>query len=243
MRVNLPRKILLAGIISITLILGMTVTRVSAVPPTATVAVESRYNFRGSISAEFTINLTVLDAEDIQSWEANVTFDPAVLEFVSCAEGEFLKRKAFPTDFMYNNRTERVLLSAAYMMIGPPGVGISGDGQLANITFRVKTAVNSTIHLDDEYTTLTYNDGSGPALQPRRLYDGFFTIKGDIDCDGDVDWVDFGDFATAYGSKGPPQVPAPEPNYNYRADFDSDGDVDWVDFGDFATQYGNSTGS
>ena len=65
-------------------------------------------------------------------------------------------------------------------------------------------------------------------------------LVGDIDGDGDVDWRDFGDFATAYGSKGPPQVPTPDPKYNLQADFEPDGDVDWVDFGDFATNYGRN---
>ncbi len=66
-------------------------------------------------------------------------------------------------------------------------------------------------------------------------------IPGDIDGDADVDWQDFGDFATAYGRKGPPQVPTPDPLYNPQADFDWDGDVDWVDFGTFATHYGTTT--
>jgi hypothetical protein len=62
--------------------------------------------------------------------------------------------------------------------------------------------------------------------------------------DGDVDWFDFGVFATAYGtSKG-------DPNYMSEADFVGDptdpdpnipdGDIDWFDFGIFAKHYGQS---
>ncbi len=57
------------------------------------------------------------------------------------------------------------------------------------------------------------------------------TIGGDFDGDGDVDWVDFGDFATVYGTK------FEEPPY-HPADIDYDGDVDWEDFGTLATTYG-----
>jgi len=73
--------------------------------------------------------------------------------------------------------------------------------------------------------------------------DGTITVKipGDIDGDADVDWMDFGDFAGAYGSFGPPQVPVPDPDYNFWADLDWDGDVDWMDFGDFAGHYGDVT--
>jgi len=74
------------------------------------------------------------------------------------------------------------------------------------------------------------------------FFDGEVHVKipGDIDGDGDVDWVGFGDFATAYGSKGPPQVLTPDPKYDLQADLDLDGDVDWVDFGTFATHYGEN---
>ncbi len=75
-------------------------------------------------------------------------------------------------------------------------------------------------------------------------FNGLCTIKvlllGDVDHDGDVDWVDFGDFALAYGSKGPPQVLVPDPTYNLQADFDLDGDADWVDFGILAENYGKT---
>ncbi len=75
-------------------------------------------------------------------------------------------------------------------------------------------------------------------------FNGLCTIKvlllGDVDHDGDVDWVDFGDFALAYGSKGPPQVLVPDPTYNLQADFDLDGDADWVDFGILAEYYGKT---
>jgi hypothetical protein len=240
MHLNLLKKNLLLGAISISLILCLTVTGVGGVPSDAIVAIEPRYNYYPA-STEFTINLTVIGAEDIQSWEANVTFDPAVLEVVTCAEGEFLKRKGFPTDFLFDIRSERILLSAAYLMIGPPGLGITGDGQLANITFHVKTDTTVTlIDLDEDYTTLTYNNGTAPALQPCVLHPARFAIPGDVDGDGDVDPFDFSEFRVAYGSKGLPQVPTPDPNHNYWADLDGDGDVDPFDFSTFRVNYGST---
>jgi len=73
--------------------------------------------------------------------------------------------------------------------------------------------------------------------------DGTIKIKiiGDVNGNGKVEWGDFGDLAAAYGKKGPPQVPVPEPGYNVQADFDRNGKVEWGDFGDLASHYGEST--
>ncbi len=65
----------------------------------------------------------------------------------------------------------------------------------------------------------------------RKTAGAIGTVGGDVDGDGDVDWVDFGDMATYYGIK------FEEPPY-HPADIDYDGDVDWEDFGTFATNYG-----
>jgi PKD repeat protein len=60
------------------------------------------------------------------------------------------------------------------------------------------------------------------------------TIPGDIDGDGDVDAIDFGFFAFAYGSS------VGDPRYVPEADLDGDGDIDAYDFGTFASNYGTS---
>lgn len=57
-------------------------------------------------------------------------------------------------------------------------------------------------------------------------------IEGDFDGDGDVDIVDFGNFATNFGMTGLPIDPPAD------GDFDLDGDVDIVDFGTFGQNFG-----
>jgi hypothetical protein len=72
------------------------------------------------------------------------------------------------------------------------------------------------------------------------LINGTVTLRipGDIDGDWDVDPFDFSAFRVAYGSKGPPQVPTKDPNYDVWADFEWDGDVDPFDFSTFRVNYG-----
>ena len=56
--------------------------------------------------------------------------------------------------------------------------------------------------------------------------------KGDFDSDGDIDFVDFVEFAGVEGST------TGDPNYNALGDFDDDGDIDFDDFVQFAGEYG-----
>ena len=61
------------------------------------------------------------------------------------------------------------------------------------------------------------------------------TIFGDFEPDGDVDIIDFGLFADAFGSV------TGDANYDVLADSEPDGDVDIIDFGLFADNFGIGT--
>jgi len=90
--------------------------------------------------------------------------------------------------------------------------------------------------------TMSLNVSTLGDLKPDNdvLINGTVTLRipGDIDGDWDVDPFDFSAFRVAYGSKGPPQVPTKDPNYEVWADFDLDGDVDPFDFSTFRVNYG-----
>ncbi len=151
----------------------------------------------------------------------------------------------------FNNTSGELLLTKGYFFYQAEPVNItSGPGILANVSFTVVGYGISNITLGDDTQLWGYTDGGmgekyiiiDAQYEPDHIQHGYFSNKilGDLDGDGDVDWVDFGDFASAYGSKGPPQKDPADGNYNLQADLDLDGDVDWVDFGDFATNYGRS---
>jgi hypothetical protein len=232
------RKLLLIPIL-ITLIFCLPTIGLGEAPPTATVAQEPVWTYEPA-STEFTVNLTVADAEDIQGWDANITFDPTVLEVVDAAEGEFIKSGA-PGGWTFFNYTApegkgHIYIGASYYMVAPPGWGVNGSGILANITFHVINAYDATpIHFQD--MNLWYNNGTPPTKQqPRILHDGFFTILGDFNCNGDVDSSDLYLLARAYGTS------VGNPNYNWLADLDSDDDVDSNDLNLYTENYGKSVG-
>ena len=101
-----------------------------------------------TVGEEFTVNISISNANDVSSWQAGLIFNPDLLECTSFKEGEFLKDIAstwwFPgvidntagvaaahgCGFYYDNRS-------------------SGDGRLAYANFKVKAPGTSDLHLRD----------------------------------------------------------------------------------------------
>ncbi len=62
--------------------------------------------------------------------------------------------------------------------------------------------------------------------------DGFFALFADIDGDGILGIIDFGQFRSAFGKN------SNTPGYNFLFDFDDDGVIGIVDFGQFRARFG-----
>jgi PKD repeat protein len=172
--------------LAIVIVISLVAVGVFTVFPikTAEVAVEPDRVEDVLLNETFTIDLTVADAEDIQGWDANITFDPTILEVVDAAEGGFIKSGA-PGGVPFFKYTAPdgkgyIYIGASYYMVAPPGTGVNGSGILANITFQVVDIGNSPIHFKEEDMYLWYNNGTGLDKQPRILHDGFFTNLHDI---------------------------------------------------------------
>jgi len=149
----------------------------------------------------------------------------------------------------FNNTLGTLSLTTAWFFYSTKPVNItSGPGIMANVTFTAVDYGISNITLGDDTRLIGWTDGGmGEAYDiinakynPDHIQHGYFSnkIPGDIDGDKDVDPFDFSAFRVAYGSKGPPQVPVPDPNYDLQADLDLDGDVDPFDFSTFRVNYG-----
>ena len=153
---------------------------------TAEVAIEPSRVENNLPTETFTVDIEVTGAEDIQGWDANITFDPSIIEAVDASEGEFIKRGAPGGatffDKLIDNERGGVFLGASYYIVAPPGSGVTGDGILANITFQVMDIGNSPIHFrEEEYAVnLWYNNGTDLVQQPQILHQGFFTNLHDL---------------------------------------------------------------
>jgi len=125
------------------------------------------------IGETFNANITIADVRDLYVWQAGMTFNASVLECLSIAEGEFLKRAGVITLWTpgtINNDTGTISYSACSITESTPGV--NGTGQLMSITFRVKGSGNSTLHLTD----VLLLDSGLTSISPVNMVDGHVEI-------------------------------------------------------------------
>ena len=115
----------------------------------------------------FTINITVTDVVDLYSWQVGMTFNATVVEVLSLVEGPFLRQGG--TTIMTRgtiDNTNGIVHRHAFSLTGPVP-GVTGNGTLATITFKLKNYGNSTLHLidvillDSTLTEIPYNTTDG----------------------------------------------------------------------------------
>ena len=96
----------------------------------------------------FTVDLKISDAVDINGWQAGLLFNATLLECTGFEEGTLLQN-AGPT--LWSNQTVNntlgVIIAHSCFFLGD--YKVSGSGQLAYLTFRVKALGVSDLHLRD----------------------------------------------------------------------------------------------
>jgi parallel beta-helix repeat protein len=141
--------------------------------PKVSVYPESIVGPAPKIGETFTVNITIANVTDLYTWQAGMTFNPNVLEALSIAEGEFLKRAGVPTLWTpgtINNPLGTISYSACSVTGATPGV--TGSGQLMSVTFRVKGSGNSTLHITD----VLLLDHNLVSITPVTIVDGHVEI-------------------------------------------------------------------
>jgi len=184
------------------------------------------------ISETFDINLTISDVVDLYSWQAGLVFNPNVLEALSFREGPFLRQGG--TTIFVNGTIDNTAGIITYYACSLTGkiIGVTGNGTLAAITFKVKHYGNSTLQLMD----VILLDSISSTETPRNLADGIVYIKllGDGNGDGIVDVSDLFVLSKAYESD------PSKPNWNPNCDFNKDGKIDASDLSVLSKNYGKT---
>jgi len=185
-----------------------------------------------NITETFEVNVTVSEVVDLYSWQAGMTFNPDVLEALSFSEGLFLRQGG--TTIFVNGTIDNTAGVITYHACSLTGnvLGVTGNGTLGIIVFKVKDYGNSTLHLID----VTLLD-SESAETPRNLVDGNVKVKmpGDVNGDGVVNSYDLFLLGKAYGSE------LGDPNWNPNCDFNNDDKIDDSDLSDLKKNYGKTT--
>jgi hypothetical protein len=93
-------------------------------------------------TTNFTVNISITDATNLYGFQFDLTYDPNILELVSFSEGNFLNRSGQDRTFCVapNTTTQGLIDNFACSRIGSGSV--SGNGVLANITFKLKVIAN-----------------------------------------------------------------------------------------------------
>ncbi|MCZ6676443.1 MAG: PKD domain-containing protein [Candidatus Poribacteria bacterium] len=111
----------------------------------ATVSIDPENMESPDAEQEFAVSVTIAAAENVYGYAVSVTFDPTAVEFVSIAAGDFLPGALGPPTLPPIVEEGKVTFSATFLGQVP---GVSGDGTLATVTFKVVEKKSSTIGLE-----------------------------------------------------------------------------------------------
>ena len=145
-------------------------TRAFVQPPAQTLAV----------GAQTTVEIRIEQVSNLYGFDAQLSFDPAVLQVVDADPGKanvqvavgdiFAGKNGFVVGNSANNTTG--LISYSISLLGEPA-GVSGNGSLFRVTFQAKAGGQSALTL----TTLRLAAMGGASI-PATISDGAVTVTG-----------------------------------------------------------------
>lgn len=117
---------------------------VGAVVPPTPVSVSPAEKHNVAIGNSFSINIDVTDVVKLYGYEADVTYDAAVLNATTVTQGALLGSGGFSSEGTINNTTGRIDNIFKTLLAGEPK---NGSGTLCSVTFTVVSKGTSTIGL------------------------------------------------------------------------------------------------
>ncbi|MCH8272083.1 MAG: choice-of-anchor J domain-containing protein, partial [Candidatus Marinimicrobia bacterium] len=173
-------------------------------PPTSLLYLYPNPTYLLSPSFDLTsdVMLTVEKGENVLGIEADISYDPSLVEITGFAPHDFLSANgAIITDLStYDNLTG--LLNVQLTAAGGSPPGVTGDGSVAKITFKSKV-VDPTSNL--LLTGASLRDPANVSTIPGMQNGAFVPISDllfDLDSDNDVDFADF-TLLVAYWNEDP----------------------------------------
>ena len=210
-------------------------TEYTVVPPDAV----SRLTFSATETTNllagdtFTLNLNAENITDLAGWQADITFDPNVLEAIEVTEGDFLKSEGGDTFFQSGtiDNTAGKITSLFSARIAESGA--SGIGTLLSVTFKAKAGGETQVTLENfEFISIT--DEVIPTVHPNITITVGEYPAWDVNQDGRVSIQDLVLVAKALGSGTPA---------NLRTDVNRDGVINVQDLILVAHHFGDSADS
>jgi general secretion pathway protein D len=114
-----------------------------------------------TVGQQFYVDIKVADVQDLVNGSFVLSFSPIFVDFVSAAEGTFLKRDGKPTVFSSAPGNGQVTVDLAR---GEGGGGISGAGTVASALFRAKNKGPASFGFRN--VTFTNSEGTSQEILP-----------------------------------------------------------------------------
>jgi len=105
----------------------------------------------GTTGQNFTINILVSNVADLYGWQLRLEWNSTLLEIINVTEGNFLKNGG-NTFFYYENDTTDYIFIICTLTPEVPEQetpGISGNGVLATLQFRIKENGSCSLTISD----------------------------------------------------------------------------------------------
>ena len=179
-----------------------------------------------AVGGTFTLELMVEGIIDFAGWQLEVAFNPSVLEAISVAEGDFLKKNGGNTLFQEGNIDNVAGSITGISAVSISTSGVSGTGPLLSINFKAKNTGEGLLRLD----AVKLGSIMGASI-PYEVVINPVIVKGgyDFNGDGDVDILDLLLVVQNFGKT------------NSQVDVNGDGQVNILDLITVALHLGEST--
>ncbi|MDE0481204.1 MAG: leucine-rich repeat domain-containing protein [Candidatus Poribacteria bacterium] len=208
-------------------------TEYTLIPPGAGFTFSATETTTPSVGGTFSLNLNAENITDLAGWQADIAFDPNMLEAVEVTEDDFLKLEGGDTFFQGGtiDNTEGKITNVFSARIAESGV--NGSGGLLSVTFKAKAAGKTQVILENfEFSSIS--GAIIPTVPPNITISVGDYPAWDVNQDGRVSIVDLVLVAKDFGSNAPA---------NLRTDVNRDGVINVQDLILVARHFGESTNS
>jgi hypothetical protein len=144
------RDIIAACLLAILMALVLAYVILSS--PTSTVIYVDPNTVQGTVGQNFVVNVSISNVTDLYAWQLTLTWNPSLLSVTNVAEGPMLRSSGNSTYFSPNVNAASGNLSALctrLKSLGSRVTGVSGDGTLMTVQFKVIASGSCDLSLYD----------------------------------------------------------------------------------------------
>ncbi|MFH1095999.1 MAG: cohesin domain-containing protein, partial [Candidatus Desantisbacteria bacterium] len=178
----------------------------------------------------YTIDIKIEDVVDLAGWQFSLYFNPAILQYLTAEEGNFLRSTGTQTFWVTPVIGTGSMKNVACSRIGANSLPVSGSGTLACVKFKVIGTQTTCSMINLGYLTLTNNYGGTISAS---VSNGSVSVAYgfDITNDNRVDITDLWIVGKIFGTQDGDR------EYNLGYDINMDGKIDLFDLVAISTNF------